>query len=194
MDARPAWDDERDELVEPAEGIEDNLEEFLQDVTGQFAGSSTGVNVKPLEKSLEDQKRQLANMELQLREAKRQSEAESKMATVTKQNNTLETMTSLMSKAAAEETKNCNRQRGEADTAHPSGPRLPYPLASRTPNPSSDSMTDFSVRSQLSPRSDIARVAAGRCRSQWTIGRIDYPGSGALAACFAPGQHQEKAQ
>ena len=105
MDARPAWDDERDELVEPAEGIEDNLEEFLQDVTGQFAGSSTGVNVKPLEKSLEDQKRQLANMELQLREAKRQSEAESKMATVTKQNNTLETMTSLMSKAAAEETK-----------------------------------------------------------------------------------------
>ena len=106
MDARPAWDDERDELVEPAEGIEDNLEEFLQDVTGQFAGSSTGVNVKPLEKSLEDQKRQLANMELQLREAKRQSEAESKMATVTKQNNTLETMTSLMSKAAAEETKN----------------------------------------------------------------------------------------
>ena len=107
-DRPETWDDKRDELVEPEGGIdnEDNLADFLADVTGQFAGSSTGVNVKPLEKSLEDQKRVLANMELQLREAKRQSEAESKMVTVTKQSSVLEDMCSVMSKAAAEETKN----------------------------------------------------------------------------------------
>ena len=94
-------DQERDEL--DMDGIDD-MEEYLKGVQGSLRDNlGDKTRIKTLEKSLEDEKRRLAGMEMQLREAKRQREAETQMGVVTKQSNMLETMMNAMSKAAHKE-------------------------------------------------------------------------------------------
>ena len=102
-------DQERDEVGMDSEGIDDmeNLEDYLKDVQAtvreQGGGDADKSRIKTLEKSLEDEKRRLAGMEMQLREAKRQRDAENKMTVVTKQSKMLETMMNALSTAAQKE-------------------------------------------------------------------------------------------
>ena len=95
-------DQERDEL--DTDGIDD-MDEFLKDVQANIKDNATDKSrIKTLEKSLEDEKRRLAGMEMQLREAKRQRDAENQMVVVTKQSKMLETMMGALAQAAQKET------------------------------------------------------------------------------------------
>lgn len=106
-------DQERDDLALETEGIDD-MEYFLNEVSATLKESGSDISrIKILEKGLEDDKRRLANMEMQLREAKRQRDAENQMTVVTKQSKMLETMMGALSTAAHKEMG--NRQRWEME-------------------------------------------------------------------------------
>lgn len=104
-----------DQLDKEREAMDfEGLDDFLKGVEGNMkdTGSDLG-RIKSLEKSLEDEKRRLASMELQLRDAKKKRESDQQMVVVQKQSKVLAGMFGTLTKATRTEVD--QRQRWEAE-------------------------------------------------------------------------------
>ena len=75
--------------------------------------------IKTLEKSLEDEKRRLASMELQLRDARKQRDAEQQLVGVHKQSKMLESMFGALTKVTRKEVDDRQQwEEGVGSTPH----------------------------------------------------------------------------